>query len=248
MKIIIYNEFVMQGLPRHKKAYPDGLHNALKSIFDSPENEVFTVTLETIAEGLSEAALADADVLLWWGHIAHNKVPDEIVERVVRRVSEGMGAIFLHSAHFSKPFQALCGTSCSLRWREAGERERLWTVDPYHPIAEGVAQGFRLPHEEMYGEHFDIPTPDAVVFVGWFEGGEVFRSGCCFHKDKGRFFYFQPGHETFPIYNDKNIRRILLNAADWVAHRGAEKSAFVANEKCLNPIISPERIRRFKKD
>lgn len=243
MKIIIYNENVMQNLPAHKKAYANGLHNELKSIFEK-EHEVTCVTLADIETGLSKEELDKTDVLIWWGHIAHDKVPDAINEYVCKRVSEGMGAVFLHSAHFSKPFTTLCGTPCSLRWREANEAERVWTTDPFHPIAQGVEQGFRLDHEEMYGEHFYIPTPDSVVFTGWFEGGEVFRSGCCFHKDNGRFFYFQPGHETFPIYKNENVRLILKNAVHWVAKVGPEKSDFVGNEKCLHPIKPPEKFKR----
>lgn len=248
MKIIIYNEYVHQSSGKVKKAYPDGMHNTLKSIFDGMDGvKVSTVTLDEIETGLSEQALCDCDLVIWWGHCAHDKVPDSIVSSIVERVHGGMGIIFLHSAHFSKPFRALCGTSCSLRWRETGERERLWTVNPFHPIAEGVEQGFRIPHEEMYGEHFDIPAPDDLVFVGWFEGGEVFRSGCCFNFEKGRGFYLQPGHETFPIYRDENIRRIIKNAALWATHSGEEKSSFTANPECLHPVISPEHISKLRK-
>ena len=69
---------------------------------------------------------------------------------------------------------------------------------PGHPIAAGLGEYFEIPHEEMYGEHFDIPDPDELVFVSWFQGGEVFRSGCCYYRGEGKIFYFRPGHETLP--------------------------------------------------
>lgn len=232
MKIIIYNEYVHQDRGKIKKVYPEGMHNTLKSIYDNDKDiSVKTVTLNDIDTGLSYDELKDTDVLLWWGHCAHDKVPDDIVDRVCERAYQGMGIIFLHSAHFSKPFKKLMGTSGSLRWRVANENERIWTVNPHHPIAQGVPQGFLLKREEMYGEHFDIPTPDDVVFTGWFQGGEVFRSGCVFTRGKGKIFYFQPGHETFPIYYNENIRKIIHNATLYVANRNIDIT-FKANSEC----------------
>ena len=137
-----------------------------------------TATLDEPDHGLTEAVLAETDVLTWWGHVAHDEVSDDVVERVHARVLDGMGLVVLHSGHFSRIFQRLMGTTCDLKWREDGRRERLWVVDPSHPIAEGLGESFVLAEEEMYGEHFDIPAPDELVFVSWFEGGEVFRSGC----------------------------------------------------------------------
>jgi len=142
-----------------------------------------------------------------------------VVERVRRRVLEGMGLIVLHSAHFSKIFRSMMGTNCSLKWREAGEKERLWNIEPGHPITQGIGGYFELPHTEMYGERFDIPTPDKLIFVSWFQGGEVFRSGCCWERGHGRIFYFRPGHETFPIFYDENVRKVLTNAVRWAAPR-----------------------------
>ena len=157
------------------------------------------------------------DVLLWWGHVAHEEVSDAVVDRVQARVLEGMGLIVLHSGHFSKPFKRLMGTSCDLTWREVGELERLWVVAPGHPIAEGVGAYLEVPRAEMYGEHFDIPEPDTLVFVSWFRGGEIFRSGCCFTRGRGRIFYFRPGHETYPIYAQPEIQRVIQNAVQWAA-------------------------------
>ena len=153
------------------------------------------------------------------GALAHDRVTDEVAQRVQRRVLEGMGFIALHSAHFSKPFKLLMGTNCSLKWREADERVRLWVIEPAHPIAAGLGECFELPAEEMYGERFDIPRPDSTVFISWFEGGEVFRSGCCWERGQGRVFYFQPGHETYPTYYEPNVRRVIANAAAWAAPR-----------------------------
>lgn len=223
MNITIYNEY---GRDQHslggRKAYANGLHAEIASIFDGYDDVKINriVHCDTLLNdpenGLTDECLKNTDVLFWWGHCMHDKVPDEVVDRVVKRVNEGMGIIFLHSAHFSKPIQKLLGTPCSLRWREIREAERLWTCEPMHPIAQGVEQGFRLTAEEMYGEHFNIPEPDSVIFIGWFQGGDVFRSGVTFHRGEGRIFYFQPGHETFPTYKNPNVRKILYNAARWV--------------------------------
>jgi len=149
--------------------------------------------------------------------MAHNEVKDEIVERVYGKILNGMGLIVLHSGHLSKIFRKLMGTSCMLKWREAGEKERIWVVEPGHPIAEGLGEYFEIPHTEMYGERFDIPKPDELVFISWFKGGEVFRSGCCFYRGKGKIFYFRPGHETFPIYCQPEVQRVIYNAVKWAA-------------------------------
>ncbi len=150
--------------------------------------------------------------------MAHDKVSDEVVDKIYLRITnEGMGLVVLHSAHYSKIFRRLMGTSCSLRWREAGEKERVWVVSPGHPVAEGIGDYFEVEHTEMYGEYFDIPSPDELVFISWFKGGEVFRSGCCFHRGLGKIFYFRPGHETFPIYQDPNVLKVIENAVRWAA-------------------------------
>ena len=226
MRITIYNEYGRdQQSVAGKRAYKNGLHCEIASIFDGVEDAVINriVTIDTLLNdpenGLTEQCLAETDVLFWWGHCRHDDVPDEVVDRVERRVKEGMGIIFLHSAHFSKAIKRLLGTPCSLRWREMREAERLWICNMNHPIAQGIEQGFRLTAEEMYGEYFNIPQPDDIIFLGWFQGGDVFRSGVTFHNEKGRIFYFQPGHETFPTYKNANVRKILYNAARWVNHQ-----------------------------
>ena len=170
--------------------------------------------------------------------MAHDEVEDDIVSQVQERVLAGMGLIPLHSAHHSKVFKKLMGTSCSLRWRENNEVERLWVFKPSHPIANGLDASFELKETEMYGEHFDIPTPDDLVLVSWFAGGEVFRSGCCFHRGHGRIFYFRPGHETLPIYYDKNVQRVISNAIDWAAPTSGPKFQY-GNGAAIHATIPP---------
>ena len=201
--------------------YPDGMHEAIARALRHDDGIVAdTATLDQLEHGLPEDRLAATDVLVWWGHRAHDAVRDDIVERVARRVWEGMGLIILHSGHFSKIFKRLMGTPCSLSWREAGERERLWVVNPGHPIAAGLPDRFELEHEEMYGEPFAIPEPLETVFVSWFQGGEVFRSGVTWRRGAGNVFYFRPGHETYPTYHDPNVAKVLRNAVRW-AHNPA---------------------------
>lgn len=203
--------------PAVKKIYPETMHGCIAaSLKESADFEVRTATLQDPEHGLTEEVLKNTDVLTWWGHCAHGDVKDEIVERVAKRVWEGMGLIVLHSGHFSKIFKKLMGTSCALCWREAGEKERVWVCNPGHPIAQGLSSYFELEHEEMYGEPFGIPNPDEVVFLSWFQGGEVFRSGVTYKRGAGKIFYFRPGHETYPTYKDKNVKLVLKNAAHWV--------------------------------
>ena len=181
---------------------------------ETDEIVIKTATLEMEECGLTEAVLDDTDVLIWWSHAKQKDVPDEIAEKVAERVLKGMGLIVLHSAHKSKPFMKLMGTTCNLAWRE-GDRERVWCCNPSHPIAQGVPEQFELPIEEMYGEFFDIPAPDELIFLGWFHGGEVFRSGCTFKRGHGKIFYFQPGHESYPTYKNEYVQRIIKNAIYW---------------------------------
>jgi trehalose utilization protein len=201
--------------------YPDGMHRTIAdAISEDGDCEVRTATLQDPEHGLTVDILENTDVLVWWGHAAHGKVADEAVERVLTRVWQGMGFIALHSAHYSKPFMRLMGTSCSITWREAGERERLWVCNPAHPIARGIDRYFEIKNVEMYGEPFAVPTPEEIVFISWFEGGEVFRSGCTWKRGNGKIFYFSPGHEAYPIYYNKNVRLVLRNAVRWAVGDG----------------------------
>lgn len=200
-----------------RRIYPEGIHGTLASFLRAAGFSVHTATLDEHEHGLTEDVLHRTDVLIWWGHLAHHDVSDFVVDRVHRRVLDGMGLIVLHSGHHSKIFRRLMGTSCDLKWREAGERERLWVVDPSHPIAEGLGEYLEIEREEMYGEHFDVPPPDQLVLVSWFQGGEVFRSGCCYQRGRGRIFYFRPGHERYPTYHHGDVQRVIRNAVRWAA-------------------------------
>lgn len=228
LSVIVWNEY------RHEREneaiaaiYPQGMHHTIaEALRSTPAKgrgaqpiDVGTATLDEPDHGLSPERLDACDVLVWWGHKAHHAVSDALVDQIQRRVLEGMGLIVLHSGHFSKIFRRLMGTNCSLKWREADETERLWVVEPSHPIAAGLPEHFELPYEEMYGERFDIPAPDELVFLSWFEGGEVFRSGCCWQRGHGRVFYFRPGHEAYPTYHDAHIQQVLANAVQWAAPR-----------------------------
>ena len=198
------------------KVYPDGLHGCIaQALAVDGDIETSTATFQEPEHGLTVDRLAQTDVLVWWGHKVHDQIADEIVERVVERVWSGMGFIALHSSHFSKPFKRLMGSSCNLCWREAGERERLWVVNPRHEIAAGLPSSFTLDNEEMYGEPFGIPEPLETVFISWFQGGEVFRSGVTYRRGAGKIFYFRPGHETYPTFHNKNVGQLLRNAARW---------------------------------
>ena len=215
MKVTVWNENQHEKKdPIVLEYYPGGLHGYIANFLKCDDIEVRTATLDDEECGLTEEVLADTDVLVWWGHRAHDKVPDEIVDRVQRYVLSGMGLVVLHSGHHSKIFRKLMGTTCNLKWRD-NARERIWTIKPNHPIAEGVDETFVLEPEEMYGECFDIPNPDDVIFIGWFNGGEVFRSGCTWTRGHGKIFYFQPGHETNRAFQNANVQRIIKNGVKW---------------------------------
>lgn len=225
IKVTVWNEYVHEK--KHelvRELYPEGIHGAiaagLKRLDAEDKLEVGTATLDMPEHGLTADVLEQTDVLLWWGHCAHGDVQDEIVDRVHKRVLQGMGLIVLHSGHFSKIFNRLMGTACALKWREAGERERLWVVNPGHPIAKGIGPCIELENTEMYGEPFSIPEPEEQVFISWFEGGEVFRSGNCWHRGNGKIFYFRPGHETYPIYHNETVQQVIYNAVNWAAPQG----------------------------
>lgn len=209
-------EFLLKHAAEIEKVHPGGINATLKKYLGEEKDfEVRTASLFEKENGLPEDVINNTDVLMWWGHMLHDKVSDEVVDRVYNRVMAGMGLIVLHSGHYSKIFRKLMGTTCSLRWREAGENERLWVIDPTHPIAQGIGDHIDLEHEEMYGERFDIPTPDELVFVGWFKGGDVFRGGCCWNRGYGKVFYFNPGHETYGSYHNEKVIRVLKNAVRW---------------------------------
>jgi trehalose utilization protein len=222
MRVTVWNEGVHERSdPAIAAVYPQGIHHDIAEGLSDllPDAVIGTATLDDPDQGLPDHVLDETDVLLWWGHIAHDRVDDELVDRVVARVHGGMGLLVLHSGHFSKVFRRLMGTTCALSWRRNDERELVWTIDPSHPIAAGVDQPIVIAQQEMYGEPFDVPHPDEVVFISSFAGGEVFRSGLTYRRGRGRVFYFSPGDEAYPVYRHPHIRRVLANGVRWAVPR-----------------------------
>jgi len=231
LRVTVWNENVHETTePEIMPHYPEGIHGALASGLRELLGDGVAVTTATLDEpehGLTDAVLASTDVLVWWGHLAHDRVSDEVVDRVQRQVLGGMGLVVLHSGHFSKIFTRLMGTTCSLRWRDDGDRELVYTVAPHHPITAGVPHPIVIPAHETYGEFFDIPAPDELVFVSGFSGGEVFRSGAAYRRGNGRVFYFSPGDQKYPVYTQPEIRRVIANACEW-ARRVGDSVPFAA--------------------
>jgi trehalose utilization protein len=219
VRVTVWNEFVHERRDDSVRAiYPDGMHAVIGAALERNLGDAVSVrfaTLDQPEHGLSEPVLEETDVLTWWGHCAHDQVSDEVVERVATHVLQGMGLVAMHSAHFSKVFRRLMGTGCGLRWRNADDRELVWSVNPGHPICKGVPIPIVIPRQEMYGEFFDIPQPDELVFISSFTGGEVFRSGCCFVRGRGRIFYFSPGDQEYPVYHNEAVTRVIANAVEW---------------------------------
>lgn len=244
IRVTVWGENVHEQTHKEvQKVYPKGMHTCIADgLNEASDIKARTVTLQDPHQGVSEKILENTDVLFWWGHMAHNQVEDATVDRVQKRVLQGMGLIVLHSGHYSKIFRRLMGTSCSLIWREVGEMERVWVCNPGHPIAQGIDRYFEIPQTEMYGEPFGIPAPEEQVFITWYEGGEVFRSGNCWRRGNGKIFYFSPGHETFPIYYQDEVKLILKNAARWAKPEG---SVWVDSAPMMTRETTPEK-RIFK--
>ena len=221
IRVTIWNEFHHERtVEKVRNLYPNGMHMTLAEKLADDRLDIRVATLDMPEHGLTDEVLNNTDVLLWWGHCRHDAVDDRVAAKVARRVKDGMGFLPLHSAHMSKPFRLLMGTDCNLRWRNWGERGRVWTVNPTHPIAKGIPPCFMLESEEMYGEFFNIPKPDDIVFITWWEGGEVFRGGCTFTRGLGKIFYFHPGHETCPSYHNDTVIKVIRNGIDWCAPAG----------------------------
>ncbi|MBL8133160.1 MAG: ThuA domain-containing protein [Anaerolineae bacterium] len=231
VRVTIWNEYRSEREREDVRAvYPDGMHAPIAGFLRQNGLDVRVATFDEPEHGLTEAALAETDVLIWWGYTVHEQVADAVVDRIQQRVLQGMGLIALHSAHYSKIFRRLMGTSGSLNWRDVGEKERIWVIAQGHPIARGLGDYFEIPHSEAYCEPFDIPPPDELVFVSWYAGGDVFRSGCCYRRGRGKVFYFSPGDQVYPIYFQKEILQVILNAALW------------ATPNAIKPITSMERL------
>lgn len=216
IRVTVWNEF------RHEKSketvrvlYPEGLHAAIGAFLSSDEVLVRFATLDEPDQGLPEEVLRNTDVLVWWGHCAHEEVDNALVERIFHRVQAGMGMIFLHSAHKSKPFSRILGTTGNLTW---GRNQRciVWNLCPTHPIAQGIPAHFELC-EELYSEPFFIPKPDDLLFASWYEDGNLFRGGFTYTRGLGKIFYFHPGHETCTSFANPHVQRVLQNAVRWCA-------------------------------
>ncbi len=218
LNVVIWNEF------RHEKRvkavadiYPEGIHACIRDFLKSDEElEITLAALDDPDQGISDELLEKTDILLWWGHMAHAEVNDELVEKIRQRVYRGnMGLIALHSAHHSKVFKQIVGTTGNLSWGR-DQKEVIWNLMPQHPIAAGIPDHFTLESEELYCEPFYIPQPDELIFGGWYEDGYIFRSGCCFQRGMGKIFYFQPGHEYCRSFHNPYVQKIIRNAIDWV--------------------------------
>ncbi len=251
INVTIWHEYVHEHHDEEvANLYPGGMHKVLQKNLAAEDFNIRTATLDEPEHGLTDEVLANTDVMTWWGHGAHHLVEDRIVDKVVRRVRDGMGFIALHSAHASKPFGKLMGTDCSLRWRGWKEHARVWTVKPSHPIAQGVPDNFKLEAEEMYGEFFSIPQPDDIVFITWFAGGDVFRGGCTFTRDLGKIFYFHPGHENCPSYYDENVLKVISNAIRWakpeantLQNKGASREPFEPIENLNKKLFFQDKVK-----
>ncbi len=242
-RITVWNEYLHEvENPVVRAIYPDGIHTEVASaVAEHLDADIRTATLREPEHGLTQEVLDATDVLFWWGHRAHAEVADEVVERVHRAVLEGMGLVVLHSGHVSKVFQRVLGTSGWLRWREADEKERLWNLEPSHPLLQGVPEQFELEQEEMYGERFDVPTPDELLMISWFQGGEVFRSLCTWRRGHGRVVYFRPGHEAYPTYRHPHVRRILANAAAYAARTVRIERTRPIQVDAFEPVPNPTK-------
>ena len=219
INVVIWNEFRHEKTKEEVKAlYPDGIHAFIKGFLDTNEDmDITLAALDDPDQGLPDELLDKTDVLIWWGHMAHKEVDDELVAKIQRRVYLGqMGFVALHSAHHSKPFRAIVGTNGNLSWGR-NQKEIMWNLMPQHPIAQGIPDHFTLSEEELYCEPFYIPQPDALVFGAWYEDGYIFRAGACFLRGAGKVFYFQPGHETCPSFYNEYVQKIIANGIRWAA-------------------------------
>ncbi len=243
VRVLVWDE-----APSHapKSVYPKSLNGAIADGLNADgagRIVATTANLDDPNQGITDEALANIDVLIWWGHARHGEVTDETAAKVVKAVHNGVGFLPLHSAHYSKTFRGILGATGHLKggWREAenpADSEEIRVCAPKHPICRGVSD-FTLPAEEMYGAPFDVPPALVVLFQSYFPlGGEYFPSfaltvgegidpaftsgpggGKGQGEGVGRVFYFRPGHETYPTYFDTNVRKVIHNGVLWCAHR-----------------------------
>ncbi|MBO5904651.1 MAG: ThuA domain-containing protein [Clostridia bacterium] len=225
--------------PTVTKIYPGGIHAFICNFLNEEADvEAKFVTLDDPDQGLPDEVLNNTDVLIWWGHLAHGEVKDELVEKVFRRVvNGGMGILCLHSAHHSKPFKRILGSTGNLTWGR-NQREVIWNMNPAHPILAGIPDHFIIDNEELYAEPFYIPQPDELLLCGWFEDGHVFRSGACYHKGAGKLVYLQPGHETCRSFHNPYVQRLINNAVHYLK---PNEFGYTVDEGCIHvtePIVN----------
>lgn len=217
-KVVVWSEGTAP-----KTVYPYDVNTAIaEGLQPLKDWQIITASITDPDQGLSDDLLNSTSVLIWWGHQKHGDVKDELVAKIVRRVKEGgMGFIATHSAHYSKPLKALLGTNCGWKYyTDDGARVDLIVKSPKHPIAKGV-KNFTVPKTERYGDPFEVPPAETVVFDGIYTlpngTKENAQQGMTWSVGKGRVFYFQPGHESYPIYFQEEIRHIFRNGVQWAA-------------------------------
>jgi trehalose utilization protein len=218
LTVTIFNEYVTQKeQPDAMEVYPDGIHPVLVDVVERAGHDTRVALFSDSEHGLTKDVVAETDVLVYWSHARNEEFEDRVVDRVQDAVLDGMGLVMLHSARRSKLFMRLMGTDCNVRgYRDADETERVWVVDPAHPVVDGLESEFiELPESQLVAEPFEIPTPIETPLISWIEGGEVFRSGCTFKRGRGKVFFFGPGHETQPVYHMNEVQTVLQNAVEW---------------------------------
>jgi trehalose utilization protein len=213
-----------------KNVYTNDINSAivegLKADKRFEKDTIIAASISDPDQGINDELLAKTDVLLWWGHKKHGQVGDALTAKIKQRWMDGkMGFIGLHSAHFAKPNKALMGTACSFSLYKADTTTTKVTVtDKKHPIAEGVSETFTVENHERYGDPYIVPEGYQCMFEGLStikkdgatDNAKMGYAWESVNGSKSRFFYFQLGHETNPIYFDSNIRKILANATEWV--------------------------------
>lgn len=243
IKVTVWSEGIDPELePRAIAIYPDDINTYLAGFMSKEEDfEVITRNIHQKENGLSQEILDDTDVLVWWSHLYDDQVSDEVANRVTRAVLNGMGILFLHASLGSKPAKRLLGeNSLDGKYREVGEMERIWVVNRSHFIVGDLEKEYiEIPGSEMYGEPYGMPTPDDIVFISWFEGGEVLRSGVSWNKGAGKVFFFSPGHEEFPVYYNREIQKIINNIVRWLKPINSPKLTFHGEIDSMEPIKNP---------
>jgi len=210
-----------------KNVYPNDINTAIAEGFRASAQmkdwDVVVANLSDPDQGLPDALLNKADVLIWWGHKKHGDVKDALVDKIEKRVKEdGMGFIALHSAHFAKPNKRLMGAPCTFAAYKGDNKETVVKVAmPDHAIVKGVATEFTIENHERYSDPYAVPTTSEKPFGGIHIHKDGTREesiqGYCWNVGKARYFYFQAGHETNPIYFNPEIRKIMANAVLWAS-------------------------------